>query len=213
MKGFIAAIVLLVLGLAAPAAAQLPGASAGPSAVLFDGTDAFVNVACGREEGDCIGEVSLVAADAGDVAIGGPVGFSIDAESADRVKVPITAAGIAALESARQVVVVIGGVPAVRQVERIRTESGIGPGQVEVSPQARQRNCRQFTRVSEIKVRGIECADAKSLIGSVASRGSRCATRCTVRGFTCTGKKSGKTARRFDCTTETQRVRWRRSTR
>jgi hypothetical protein len=60
-------------------------------------------------------------------------------------------------------------------------------------------------------VRGIECVEAKSLIGSVASRGRRCVTRCTVRGFRCKGKKSGKTARRFDCTNETQRVRWRRS--
>jgi hypothetical protein len=212
MKGSIAALAVMLLALPAAASAQLSGASAGRGAIQFDGQFAFVDVACVKEEGDCAGSVSVATVEAPTASIGGPTPFSVDAETTQRVQVPLTVAGAATLESARQAVVLVeGAAPAVRDLVRVPNASGIVPGQVEVEPQARQRTCRSFRPMSEIRVRGVECKAAASLIRSAPRS---CGSRCTVKGFRCRATRSGRRALRYDCTHGTaERVRWRRTLR
>jgi hypothetical protein len=212
MKRSIAASAVIALALAATASAQLSGASAGRGAIQFDGQFAFVDVACAKEEGDCAGSVSVATVEAPTVPIGGPTPFSVDAETTQRVQVPLTAAGATSLEAARQAVVLVeGAAAATRDIVRVPNASGIVPGQVEVSPQSRERSCSAFRPMSEIRVRGVECKDAKALIRSAPRS---CGSRCTVRGFRCRATRSGKSALRYSCTRgEFERARWRRSLR
>ena len=204
MKALIVALVALALVPAQAAAEGTPGRGA----VQFDGTDAIVQVACGKEEGECRGQVSVAAVESPTAAVGGPAPYVVDAEATERVRVPLTDAGRQLLASVREVVVVVDAATAVTIVERIPSQEGIREGQTEVSPVARQRSCRSFAGVTEIRVRGVECRDASALIRSVNSRGRRCAKRCTVKDYSCTRRTS-----RVSCTSDTLSVRWRRVSR
>ena len=205
MKALIVSLALLAAPGAATAAAQLPEGSPGRANVQFDGTDALVQIVCGKLDGECRGQVLVAAVDAPTAAVGGPVPYVVAAEDDERVRVPLSDAGKQLLGSARQVVVVVDAISAVKTVDVIPSESGIVPGQTEVSPAARQRSCRSFGRVFEVRVRGVECEDARSLITSVVKRGSRCAKRCVVKEYRCSRRST-----RTTCTRDSFTVSWRR---
>jgi hypothetical protein len=198
MKGLRPLIALLALAVPTAAIGQDLGATPGNAPVQYDGTDAFVSVGCSNDELPCAGAVVLLL----DGAQIGTAPFSVAAETTDRVRVPATPQ----LENVSQVVVVIGTVSAARQVERIRTETGIGPGQTEVEPQARERSCRAFSGASQIRVRGLECVEAARVVRAAAKKKNK---SFKVSGFSC--RRLTKT--NVSCTDDKRLVKWRRSAR
>ena len=198
MKRLLPLISALALALPASAAGQDLGATVANAPVQYDGTDAFVSVSCPNDELPCAGAVVLLL----DGAQIGTTPFSIGAETSDKVRVP--AAG--RLDNVTQVVVTVGTTTVTRAVERIRTESGIGEGQTEVSPAARERSCRAFRGASSIRVRGVECVEALRVVRAGNAKKAR---SFSVNGFSC--RRTTKT--NVSCTDDDRRVRWRRSAR
>lgn len=196
MKRLLVLLSAFVLVLAGSAAAQDLGATPGTAAVQYDGTDAFVSVSCANDELPCAGAVVLLL----DGAQIGTSPFNVAAETSERIKVAATGQ----LDGVTQVVVAIGTATATRQVERIRTESGVGEGQTEVEPVARERSCRSFSGASSIRVRGVECVEATRLVRSAATKTAK---SFRLSGFSC--RRVTKTT--VTCTDDDRRVRWRRS--
>lgn len=187
-----------------------PVAVLSPGAVQFDGEAVFVSVRCANPDAPCGGSVAVASPAAPLVLLGGPAQFAIEAESGERVRVPLTPAGVAAAAIAPELQVVLttsaGEVRANRPVERAAGPEGIVEGQTQVEPRMpafTERRCARFGRHGDIRATGSSCVRARSLIAAVTRKAACRARTCTVERFRCTVRGS-----RHDCRKDARRVRW-----